>query len=842
MKNKLLTILLISLFISNKGFSSPTTLGPHINQDTYITGNAIRSGNFNTKGFKLEVTGNLTISGQLNLKNSDSTVVVNKITVSGNVLPKGGTIRSQTSVTISGWLDGSVTINYCTTKLITGRLNTSGQIVQQQCGTDTDGDGVNDSDDAYPNDITRWIAPSPPLDSCPTEAFLAQGSPAVMYGIDLSTGSYRTLAENMSATSSVNAIAFNTHDRYMYGWDKARQSLVRIGSDFQSEALAVSGNVGGHYYVGDISTTENAYYIYRKGSNDFHGLWRIELDTTSPQYLTAQRIVDGQTLFLAIYDFAFHPDENIIYTVDGQGRLHSINPVNGSRSLLGQTGVTGTFGAIYFDVSGYMYISRNKDGAIYRIDVNNGIYTAELFAQGPSSSSNDGARCSFAEVIPLAGTLLDFGDAPDTYGTSMAANGARHEVGGNIFLGDGVDGETQAYISPSSDDQVSDDDEDGVNFISSLAAGAQAIVNVNTSSNGFLNAWIDFDQNGVFSTSEKVIDGISLTSGSHNITLATPAGAKQGDTWSRFRYSSVQNLDPTGGAPDGEVEDHNIAVTGQVATVQYYPSVNGFVTIAFEDLWPSKGDYDMNDFVVNYRTSYSAVAGLVTAVSIRGEITAIGATFHNGFGVEIKGLTRANIDESSINYVINDINQSSSPLEAGHINAVFIVANDVWDYIEPAEGCSFYRTEANCGGSPIQFSFTIEAQLTTAVLPDEIELGLYNPFIFATNGFNRNSIFSSPPGRPLEVHLKNNTPTALADPALLARADDYSNAAAGLYYLNQNGLPWALEIGTEWKHPGEYIDLISAYPDFTVFVQSNGELNKDWYLLENADTTQLYQD
>lgn len=681
-----------------------------------------------------------------------------------------------------------------------------------------------------------------PLDSCPTEAFLVQGRPAVMYGIDLSSGSYRTLADNMSTTGTVNALAFNTHDKYIYGWDKSRESLVRIGNDFQTEALAVTGGTGGHYYVGDISTLENAYYVYRKGSIDIHGLWRIELDTASPQYLTAERIVDGKTLFVNIFDFAFHPDENIIYSVDNVGRLHSINPTTGSRNLLGDTGVTGTFGAIYFDANGYMYISRNKDGAIFRIDVNNGDYTAELFAQGPRSSTNDGARCGFAEVIPLAGTLLDFGDAPDTYGTSMAANGARHEVGGNIFLGDGVDGETQAYISPASDDEVSEDDEDGVNFISSIAAGAQAIVNVNTSQNGYLNAWIDFDQNGVFSTSEKVVDGKLLTSGSHNITFDVPAGAKEGNTWSRFRYSSAQNLEPTGGAPDGEVEDHFIPVTALVRTEQYYPSVNGFVTIAFEDLWPSKGDYDMNDFVVNYRTSYSTVAGLVTGVSINGEITAIGATFHNGFGVEIKGLARTNVDESSINYVINDINQVTSPLEAGHENAVLVVADDVWDYIVPAEGCSFYRTEGNCGDSPIQFGFTIEAQLITPVLPEEIELGLYNPFIFATNGYNRNSIFNSPPGRPLEVHLKNNTPTALADPALLARADDYSNAAAGLYYQNENGLPWALEIGAEWKHPGEYIDLISAYPDFTVFVQSNGELNKDWYLLENADSTQLYQD
>ncbi|NLH53483.1 MAG: LruC domain-containing protein, partial [Bacteroidales bacterium] len=33
----------------------------------------------------------------------------------------------------------------------------------------------------------------------------------------------------------------------------------------------------------------------------------------------------------------------------------------------------------------------------------------------------------------------------------------------------------------------------------------------------------------------------------------------------------------------------------------YYPSSNGFATLAFEDNWPNKGDYDFNDVVVDYQ-------------------------------------------------------------------------------------------------------------------------------------------------------------------------------------------------------------------------------------------------
>jgi hypothetical protein len=32
----------------------------------------------------------------------------------------------------------------------------------------------------------------------------------------------------------------------------------------------------------------------------------------------------------------------------------------------------------------------------------------------------------------------------------------------------------------------------------------------------------------------------------------------------------------------------------------FYPSEDGFGTLAFEDLWPGKGDFDFNDMVIDY--------------------------------------------------------------------------------------------------------------------------------------------------------------------------------------------------------------------------------------------------
>ena len=67
------------------------------------------------------------------------------------------------------------------------------------------------------------------------------------------------------------------------------------------------------------------------------------------------------------------------------------------------SGLNYTYGAVYFDASGRFYVSANQTGTIYIIqnvqDLNaNSTMDSNLFAFGPSSSSNDGARCPTAPV------------------------------------------------------------------------------------------------------------------------------------------------------------------------------------------------------------------------------------------------------------------------------------------------------------------------------------------------------------------------------------------------------------------------------------------------------------
>jgi hypothetical protein len=63
---------------------------------------------------------------------------------------------------------------------------------------------------------------------------------------------------------------------------------------------------------------------------------------------------------------------------------------------------------------------------------------------------------------------------------------------------------------------------------------------------------------------EHLWGGVSqvLASGSNVLTFAVPATATLGTTYARFRSSSAGNLPPSGYAPDGEVEDYTVEITG----------------------------------------------------------------------------------------------------------------------------------------------------------------------------------------------------------------------------------------------------------------------------------------
>ena len=171
-------------------------------------------------------------------------------------------------------------------------------------------------------------------------------------------------------------------------------------------------------------------------------------------------------------------------------------------------------------------------------------------------------------MVGIDPSPFDFGDAPGTYPTLLANNGAFHQIDPDVFLGMLIDGEGDGIPDGSAlgDDLFLTDDEDGVAFTPMVPNGLSA-VDVTASRDGLLNAWIDFDADGNWQPMEQIFTDEPLLPGLNHLTYPVPAGAAVGPTFARFRFSTMGGLRPDGPlpeepVPDGEVEDHLVRIAG----------------------------------------------------------------------------------------------------------------------------------------------------------------------------------------------------------------------------------------------------------------------------------------
>jgi LruC domain-containing protein len=261
----------------------------------------------------------------------------------------------------------------------------------------------------------------------------------------------------------------------------------------------------------------------------------------------------------------------------------------------------------------------------------------------------------------------------------------------------------------------------------------------------------------------------------------------------------------------------------------FTPSEGSTGTLAFEDFFPTKGDYDMNDMVVDYNIEERMnAANKVVQIKFHLTLRAIGAGFRNGFGIElpvpasyVSSVTGSKINEQ---YIVQDANGT----ESGQSSAVIIAFDNSYALMSTSDG-GFINTEKDKENIE-PYSFEVSVIFNQPISRAELGDAPYNPFLIVDRNRGR------------EVHLAGKQPTDLADMSLFQTGDDDSTPGGSKTYLTANNLPWALNLPESFPYPTEKTPINQAYLKFNQWAESAGGIAPDWYKANpgNRNPQKLY--
>ncbi len=292
----------------------------------------------------------------------------------------------------------------------------------------------------------------------------------------------------------------------------------------------------------------------------------------------------------------------------------------------------------------------------------------------------------------------------------------------------------------------------------------------------------------------------------------TPVTAVEKDKYPRFGGDPDSDNggkhDPVEDYPDDPLRAFN----------NYYPSQNRFGSLLFEDLWPSRGDYDFNDMVIDYQFNQITNAeNRVVEIKAKIVLRAMGAGYRSGFGLTLN-TSPGNVSSVSGPVLTrNYVNLNANGTEAGQSRATIIAFDDPYSMLShPGSGTGVNTTPGQKWVTPDTIDLLITFNQPVSL--DELGTPPYNPFIIV-NG-----------NRDVEVHLPMMEPTDLADIKRLGTIDDDSRPAEGKYYVSDKYLPWAIDVPQSIDYPVEKVPIYKAFNHFIEWARSRGSSYPDWYV------------
>ena len=256
-------------------------------------------------------------------------------------------------------------------------------------------------------------------------------------------------------------------------------------------------------------------------------------------------------------------------------------------------------------------------------------------------------------------------------------------------------------------------------------------------------------------------------------------------------------------------------------------TVNFDGCLAYEDLWPGKGDYDFNDLIIDYKFHVTKDDD-DNVLNLTGVFTmyAYGASFHNGFGFTLPTVSPDQII-SVTGYDIqtgSPFTLASNGLEDNQSMATVIVYDDIYNVLPHPGGTIGVNTEE--WGTYVQPDSVVVHMVFFdngsfgpggPISYEDLDIGNFNPFIIVDQN------------RDIEVHLRDFAPSDLADLSILGTVQDDSDPGQTRYYTTENNLPWAISLPVLFAYPSEKKEITAAHLKFAEWAESGGTVYTDWY-------------
>ncbi len=258
--------------------------------------------------------------------------------------------------------------------------------------------------------------------------------------------------------------------------------------------------------------------------------------------------------------------------------------------------------------------------------------------------------------------------------------------------------------------------------------------------------------------------------------------------------------------------------TSETLTWSYLPSSDAYYVVAYEDLFPNRGDYDFNDLVVAYQVKHGKnKQGKLRIISGNGFLIARGASYdHNwylGFDLPVSASGSYSVSFFDLG---SNLPASGYPQVNNFVGRVdlLLVENVALKFFD--SGSTYVNTFAEQSivqGPKFEFEITLDQPINES----EIGAAPFDPFLFVHD-------------TSYEIHLVNQSPV------LNFSLNVQNNKTI---FKDNTGFPFAMLVSENWLPPIAGEDMGNAYPEFVEHVLSEGSNKRTWFEFPDNNRVKL---